>query len=502
VKFKRALYLTHRWFGILMCLVFFLWFASGIVMMYVEYPMLTEQERIRSLSPLEIDAIEIEVSALEKRIKPEQRVIGFSITSHLDRPVFHAQFGDGTTLVMFADTGETLGPTTESSAVEAARIFARNSALGAAARYLEALEMDQWTVYGGFSSHRPLHKVALDNPNGTIVYVSTSTGQVVRDTHTWERGWNWVGSTIHWIYPMQLRRFPDTWVNVVIVVSTLGIIAVTTGTVVGFLRLRTKRRYKGGAVTPYQGMQKWHHLLGLAFALFVTTFLVSGLFSMNPFGIFDDSSSPQPQISRYEGGTLQLSGLQDALAPLRFLVGDMPGVKELTWHQINGSGVLVAHSIDGRSVINMTPAELLARVTQSVPLLLPQESLVQMERLEQFDNYYYSTHNRYRPLPAFRVRFDDEEKTWYYIDAVTGELLFRSTATKRVERWLYNGLHSLDFQVLLANRPLWDIVVIILSLAGVVLSYTSVAIAWRRLRRTRFSGVGVRKTLRASRNQV
>ena len=144
-----------------MCLVFFLWFASGIVMMYVEYPMLTEQERIRSLSPLEIDAIEIEVSALEKRIKPEQRVIGFSITSHLDRPVFHAQFGDGTTLVMFADTGETLGPTTESSAVEAARIFARNSALGATARYLEALEMDQWTVYGGFSSHRPLHKVAL-----------------------------------------------------------------------------------------------------------------------------------------------------------------------------------------------------------------------------------------------------------------------------------------------------------------------------------------------------
>ena len=47
-----------------MCLVFFLWFASGIVMMYVEYPMLTEQERIRSLSPLEIDAIESEVSAL------------------------------------------------------------------------------------------------------------------------------------------------------------------------------------------------------------------------------------------------------------------------------------------------------------------------------------------------------------------------------------------------------------------------------------------------------
>ena len=89
------------------------------------------------------------------------------------------------------------------------------------------------------------------------------------------------------------------------------------------------------------------------------------------------------------------------------------------------------------------------------------------------------------PLPVFRARFSDAENTWYYIDATTSEVLFRSTQKDRIKRWLYNGLHSLDFRFLLANRPLWDIVVIALSVAGIVFSLTSLIIAWRRLRRTK-----------------
>ena len=486
MKFKRILYLTHRWFGILMCLIFLLWFASGIVMMYVEYPELTEQERIQALSPLNLDAIHIEPNSLGKRVATDKQIAEISISNHLGRPVYRMQFDDGTDSVLYADTGDGVRQTTKTTAEQAARIFARTSELGEDARYVKALEMDQWTVYGGFANHRPLHQVALDNPRGTVLYISNSTGQVVRDTHAWERGWNWVGSTIHWIYPMQLRKYPSTWANVVIVVSILGIVAVVTGTVVGFLRLRTVKRYKNGSVTPYQGMQKWHHLMGLALTLFVTTFVVSGLFSMNPFGIFDDKSSPQPQISRYEGGALRIGGLQNALDSLRSMPADTAELKELSWHQINDRGVLVARTNAGRRAINISSDELEAQIRQTVPLLLPEHSVSRLDKLEEFDNHYYSTHNRNRPLPAYRVRFNDEEKTWYYIDAETGEILFRSTAINRVQRWLYNGLHSLDFQLLFANRPLWDIVVIVLSLAGVVLSYTSVVIAWRRLKKTKF----------------
>ena len=161
MKFKRLLYLIHRWFGILMCLIIFLWFASGIVMMYVEYPQLTERERVQALSPLDLDTIEVDVSSLTERITPDQVITSFSVSSHLERPAFHAQFNNGTSLMLFADTGDDVAQTTRQTAEQAARIFARNTGLGDNARYLKTVEMDQWTVYGGFANHRPLHQVCL-----------------------------------------------------------------------------------------------------------------------------------------------------------------------------------------------------------------------------------------------------------------------------------------------------------------------------------------------------
>ena len=37
---KRWLYLGHRWLGIVTCLLFAIWFVSGVVMMYVGFPAL------------------------------------------------------------------------------------------------------------------------------------------------------------------------------------------------------------------------------------------------------------------------------------------------------------------------------------------------------------------------------------------------------------------------------------------------------------------------------
>ena len=104
-----------------------------------------------------------------------------------------------------------------------------------------------------------------------------------------------------------------------------------------------------------------------------------------------------------------------------------------------------------------------------------------MEIIQQPDDYYYSRHNRYRPFPVYRAKFDDPESTWYHIDLASGEIVNRVTDASRRERWLYNGLHSLDFQFLLQKRPMWDLLVILLSLIGFVFSLTSVVIGWRRL---------------------
>ena len=52
-----------------------------------------------------------------------------------------------------------------------------------------------------------------------------------------------------------------------------------------------------------------------------------------------------------------------------------------------------------------------------------------------------------------------------------------------VNRWLYNGLHSLNFPWLYNYRPLWDVVVITFMLGGTALCVTSLILAWRVLGR-------------------
>ena len=73
--------------------------------------------------------------------------------------------------------------------------------------------------------------------------------------------------------------------------------------------------------------------------------------------------------------------------------------------------------------------------------------------------------------------------TWLYVDPARGAIVQRTDDTRRLRRWLYQGLHSLDFPGLYYKRPLWDIVVAGLSIGGLALSATTLLPAWRRLRR-------------------
>jgi len=80
------------------------------------------------------------------------------------------------------------------------------------------------------------------------------------------------------------------------------------------------------------------------------------------------------------------------------------------------------------------------------------------------------------------VQFPDPDRTWFYIDPATGQVLERSTHFNRIYRWLYNGLHSWDIPWLWAHRPLWDVVVLTFSLGGVGLSVLGIVVGIRRLR--------------------
>jgi hypothetical protein len=46
MSMKKSLIFLHRWIGVALCLIFLMWFASGIVMMYYRYPGVTPAERL------------------------------------------------------------------------------------------------------------------------------------------------------------------------------------------------------------------------------------------------------------------------------------------------------------------------------------------------------------------------------------------------------------------------------------------------------------------------
>jgi len=105
--------------------------------------------------------------------------------------------------------------------------------------------------------------------------------------------------------------------------------------------------------------------------------------------------------------------------------------------------------------------------------------------LTAFDNYYYARKDRWLPLPVLRLRLDDSDGTWLYLDPATGRLFMLSNEGTRLRRWLYNGLHSFDLQLLLSRGLTWDVAIWSASLAGLALSVTSAVISWQWLRRRR-----------------
>ena len=468
-----------------MCLLFALWFASGIVMMYVEYPELTESERLANLPVLNLDTVDLTPYEAATFIGPGEVFRAVKLTTVLDRPAYEFVGVEGRKSIIFADTGEGVANITEADAIDAASLsgFANSDS---SPTHNSVMKIDQWSITSSHNPHRPLHRINMNDGDGLVLYVSSQTGQIVLATTRSERFWNWLGSTINWIYPLALRENAPLWTQVIVCTYVVGIVSVITGGIVGFMRIRVRNKYRGTNYSPYTGWMKWHHLLGLFSLIFVSTFIFSGLMSMGPWGVFSAASSPVPQINRYYGGdSLRLSTL-----PMPLLDEISQEVKAIQWHQIQGEPYysLVSTStvrevrFSGVSEQNSS-VKLLTLVSAAMPNLLPAAKLTDIDLITEEDSYYYSRHNNFRPYPVYRARFDDLESTWYHIDLNNGEIVNRVTDASRLERWLFNGLHSLDFQFLIRNRPLWDVLMLFLSLAGLIFSSTAVVIGWRRLLR-------------------
>ena len=487
---KRYLYLWHRWLGIVLCLFMAMWFISGVVMMYVGYPKLTPREHLAHLPPLSVDECCISLARALTSADYRQPPDSMRLTSLRGQPHYVLGYRGARDVAINARTGERVSSISASQALQAARQFAPDAVTQASG----LIDEDVWTHSRALDADRPLYRVQLLDSNQRLLYISSHTGAVVRDATANERLWNWAGAWIHWLYPLRGNWLQPAWHNTVVYLSLAATVMALLGMVLGLLRWRGKRRYRNGSHSPYKGMARWHHLVGLVAGGLLVCWIFSGLMSMNPWSMF--TRTPALDTSAYSGGTLspEIFAQTPTQTLQRFQASGMTPV-ELSWRRVAGEPVVVARDAAGSSrvllgngpVAQRLPEPLLARAVERV---WPQ-GRVQQEWLRHYDFYYYarSEHSMLghlaKPLPVLRVRFDDPAQTWLHIDPRSGVILSHTGSAGRLSRVLFSLLHSWDWLPLLQNRPLWDGLMIAFSIAGLLISLTGTVMAWRRLRRNK-----------------
>src|SRR5580692_10805939 len=245
----RALILLHRWLGVAFCLLFAMWFASGIVMHFVPFPAFSDAERMAGSAPIEMP-LAARGPGEAARASGLSGVLRIKLTERNDGPVYLI-FGSGSVVALHAADLSNAAVLSPSLALAIAKDYAGRRQWSAAAAAVAALQSDdQWTVPNSFDRYRPLYRIALNDAHGTELYISAGSGEVVLQTARRQRAWNYAGSIAHWIYPTALRRYPAAWSRLVWWLSLVALIGACAGAAIGVLRLGEK----GSPLSsPYRG---------------------------------------------------------------------------------------------------------------------------------------------------------------------------------------------------------------------------------------------------------
>jgi len=483
---KRTLIFVHRWLGVALCLLFLLWFPSGFVMMYWDYPSIKSTDRLAHLAAL--DSATIKTSVEEAAAKAEIEAIGtVRLTTFAGRPVYRFG-GRGDSAVVYADTGEEQVEVSQDDVAKIAQTWSGQSVTSAR---VEAVERsDQWTLQNRVADLQPLWKFSW--PDGQQIYISQGNGEVIQYTTTASRVGAYFGAIPHWLYFTPLRRNGAAWSKVVIWSSGIATIAALLGLIIGVWMFSPSKRYRrAGAASsfPYRGWKRWHAIIGLVGGIGAVTWALSGMLSMEPFPQREDSDIAgkaqrvlqalrgRPHLDKFAG--------KDPRAALAKLSGLR--VKELEWVSIAdepayfatiGPGDTRIVPVDGAPVVSLDINALVDIVGDALKQVAPAHLSV----MSQYDRYYLDRH-RVAPLPVVAVQLDDPGHSRYYIDPKSARVVGGYSASNFLDRWLYHGLHSMNLPWLYNYRPAWDIVVAAFMFGGTALSVTSLVLAWQVLGR-------------------
>ncbi|WP_347989062.1 PepSY domain-containing protein [Methylomonas sp. AM2-LC] len=510
------LYEVHRWLGIAVGIFMFVWFLTGLVIMY-STP--TTQTPTQQLAHAEILAVEPgwlslgdvwQHSEVQRKLASNQRAVKKESNSSQKQKQEEPAITDarlvrinGEPLWLVDDTRNqrfalsandgALREFSEAQSLQIAQSWykAINEHDVPKVRYLELV--DSPIILRNQESLRPFHHIAVGEA-GDELLISSRTGEVLHASTRLERAFFWAGNWIHLFKPLEALGYGSIRHDVQLWSSLIATIATLTGLIIGWLRWRPgfngKRTYSEGRTQPYREFWfKWHFWTGLLGGTLALFWALSGFIDTNPGKLFSQGDYTREELNHYLDNALP--EVMSNSKPIE-LIGEnkVQDLVQLNWRRLGNEAVLLAYGRDG------------VRIPQIVGSSLPQfssaalvsgvnrvQAITEMETttlLNEYDSYYYPRHHQTKldkPLPVLLVKLSDEAATRFYLDPQDGRLLSKFDKSRRILRWLYSALHHWDFGWLY-YRPLWDIWMIIWVSCGLVLGASSLVIGWRRLKKT------------------
>jgi len=519
------LYEVHRWVGLVLALFMFVWFSTGLVIMYSTPTTQTRGQQLAHAETLhpesgwlslgeawersveqrkqavaqrkaKISATEMERNASNVKQRGGDGVIGIAdarLLQVLGEPLWLVEDTRGQRFALSAIDGSPR----EFSADQALKIAQNwykngDSELAVKVNYLETL--DSPIILRNQEALRPFHHIAVGE-NGDEALISALSGEVLHASTRLDRAFFWAGNWLHLFKPLESLGLGHIRHDVQLWSGLAATLAALTGLIIGWLRWRPgfngKKTYSEGRTQPYREFWfKWHFwsgLLGGGIALF---WAFSGFIDTNPGKIFSSGDYTREELSRYLG--VELPDQMRNWQPSQFRsANNNVEVVELNWRRLGAEAVLLAYDRKGRrfpqqidvnGLTQFSEASLLAGVNR----ISSNAKVENQTLLKEYDSYYYPRHHQSlveKPLPVLLVSLADSEGSRFYLDPQDGRLLSKVDRSRRVFRWLYSGLHHWDFGWLYF-RPLWDIWMLTWVAFGLVLGASSLVIAWRRLQKT------------------
>lgn len=459
---------VHKILGLLLSILFLMWFLSGIVMIYHSFPKVSKQLKQEKQKVL-TDSLPA-LQHLTGSLPEGNKIRSLSVDMYLDRPVFHVR-GKDLQVDIYADSLKKVEVPDYNTIVQIAVQWCPASII----RVDTVREPDQWIPFGYLKNEFPVYKFIYDDNESHELYIASKTGNILQFTDRQQRVWAWLGAIPHWVYFTALRQNQPAWINFMKWSSGLGAIMCIAGMWLGIQVYYRNRR--NGLRSPYRNRWfRWHHISGVIFGVFAITFVFSGLVSLIDLPSWMKKSTQNVPRHGMRGGN-EVMPLQDYTLDYRTAMAALNSVKSVEWTAYQQHPYYRVQTDEGEVNIDASRADTVLHfvlteemIRKAVSDLHGDSVNYTIDLLAEYDKDYFSRKGSL-PLPVYRVIVDDDLHTRHYFDTRT--LLHRQVNDDgRLRGLLYSGFHSLNFKFL-ADRPvLWNIVMYILLLGGTFLSFT------------------------------